>query len=117
MPKTDMLIAVGIEAFILGYPFGIGVSTLPVWKRASIASEPYVFAKGRPYFSSTPHRGRACQVPLSFCVLGVDITLRRAVRLRLRAVQPGLSAFTQVVSAGRMNCRRNWGGGGTRGSL
>lgn len=50
MPKTDMLIAVGIEAFILGYPFGIGVSTLPVWKRASIASEPYVFAKGRPYF-------------------------------------------------------------------
>src|ERR1700722_10525352 len=50
MPKTDMLIAVGIEAFILGYPFGIGVSTLPVWKRASIASEPYVFAKGHPYF-------------------------------------------------------------------
>jgi hypothetical protein len=50
IPQTDMLVAVGLEAFILGYPFGIGRSTFPVWKRASIASEPYVFAKGHPYF-------------------------------------------------------------------
>jgi hypothetical protein len=50
MPQMNMLVTVGLEAFILGYPFGISVSTFPVWKRASIASEPDVFVKGQHYF-------------------------------------------------------------------
>lgn len=40
LTQFPMRVSVGLDAFILGYPFGIGVSTLPIWKRASIASEP-----------------------------------------------------------------------------
>jgi hypothetical protein len=31
---------IGMEVFILGYPFGSNMPALPVWKRGSIASEP-----------------------------------------------------------------------------
>jgi Trypsin-like peptidase domain len=50
MPSARIQISVGIDAFILGYPFGIHVSTLPIWKRASIASEPGVAIGGLPCF-------------------------------------------------------------------
>lgn len=33
-------IRVGMDVFILGYPFGSGPPAFPVWKRGSIASEP-----------------------------------------------------------------------------
>jgi hypothetical protein len=35
-----LAIRVGMEVFILGYPFGSGPPAFPVWKRSSIASEP-----------------------------------------------------------------------------
>lgn len=50
MPNYSGTVPIGIEAFILGYPFGIGVSTLPIWKRASVASEPSVKISGKPCF-------------------------------------------------------------------
>ncbi len=50
MPNHPMQICIGMDAFILGYPFGIHVSTLPIWKRASIASEPGVSIRGQPCF-------------------------------------------------------------------
>ena len=50
MPDADMLSVIGMDAFILGYPFGIAVSTLPIWKRASIASEPGIAIGGQPFF-------------------------------------------------------------------
>jgi hypothetical protein len=50
MQWAPMHVSVGIDAFILGYPFGISVSTLPIWKRASIASEPGIAINGQPYF-------------------------------------------------------------------
>jgi hypothetical protein len=37
-PQADMMVAVGMEAFILGYPLGIGGGVFSIWKRASIAS-------------------------------------------------------------------------------
>jgi hypothetical protein len=40
MPNDDLLLAVGMDVFVLGYPFGIGPACLPIWKRGSIASEP-----------------------------------------------------------------------------
>jgi hypothetical protein len=60
-----MLVYVGNDAFILGFPFNINVSTLPIWKRASIASEPgavvdellpcfYVDTASRPGMSGSP---------------------------------------------------------------
>jgi hypothetical protein len=33
-------IMIGMDVFILGYPFGSGPPAFPVWKRGSIASEP-----------------------------------------------------------------------------
>lgn len=37
---TPMQVRVGSELFILGFPLGIGRLTLPIWKRASMATEP-----------------------------------------------------------------------------
>jgi hypothetical protein len=42
LPQASMMVAVGMDAFILGYPRGIGAGIFPIWKRASIASEPNV---------------------------------------------------------------------------
>jgi hypothetical protein len=40
MNVTNLTIAIGMDVFILGYPFGIQFPAYPVWKRGSIASEP-----------------------------------------------------------------------------
>jgi hypothetical protein len=48
MPSNPMQVWIGMNAFILGYPFGIHDSALPVWKRASIASEPGDPIDGQP---------------------------------------------------------------------
>ncbi len=37
---APLLIEVGMEVFILGYPFKIAPPAYPIWKRGSIASEP-----------------------------------------------------------------------------
>jgi hypothetical protein len=50
MPSNPASPPIGYDAFILGYPFGIGVSTLPIWKRASVASEPSIPINGQPCF-------------------------------------------------------------------
>jgi hypothetical protein len=39
MGSRDLLVKIGMDVFVLGYPFGPG-NGLPVWKRGSIASEP-----------------------------------------------------------------------------
>lgn len=43
MPSMDLRLTIGMDAFVLGYPFGIGPAGLPVWKRGSFASEPDLF--------------------------------------------------------------------------
>jgi trypsin-like peptidase len=40
MGSADLLVRIGMDVFVLGYPFGAGKTGLPVWKRGSIASEP-----------------------------------------------------------------------------
>jgi hypothetical protein len=37
---ADLLVYIGMEVFILGYPFGVRIPQYPIWKRGSIASEP-----------------------------------------------------------------------------
>lgn len=37
---TGLAVYIGMEVFILGYPFGAGPPAYPIWKRGSIASEP-----------------------------------------------------------------------------
>jgi hypothetical protein len=40
LANARLRIEIGMEVFILGYPFGAKPPALPVWKRGSIASEP-----------------------------------------------------------------------------
>jgi hypothetical protein len=40
LANTPLRIKIGMEVFILGYPFEIKIPAFPVWKRGSIASEP-----------------------------------------------------------------------------
>lgn len=63
MSNDNLEIQVGMDVFVLGYPYGIGVAALPVWKRASIASEPKLLldqpfflidTAGRPGMSGSP---------------------------------------------------------------
>ncbi len=49
MPSRPLLLDVGRDVFIIGYPFGIGHAGLPIWKRASLASEPEVINAADPH--------------------------------------------------------------------
>jgi hypothetical protein len=40
LPKERLSVQIGMDVFVLGYPFGAPPPSLPVWKRGSIASEP-----------------------------------------------------------------------------
>ena len=48
MPHDDLRLQAGMDVFVLGYPFGITHSGLPIWKRGSIASEPEILDPKRP---------------------------------------------------------------------
>ena len=50
MGEVPMKVSIGIDAFILGFPFGVNVSAFPILKRASIASEPLVWVADQPRF-------------------------------------------------------------------
>lgn len=40
LPTEQLVTAIGADLFIVGYPFKMDVIGLPVWKRATLASEP-----------------------------------------------------------------------------
>jgi len=68
MPSKDMVVEIGADVFILGYPFGRGETALPIWKRGSVASEPQLVPASTPYFhidtaSPTGHVRVACHCP------------------------------------------------------
>lgn len=50
MSQTHLLLQVGMDVYVLGYPLGIGAAGLPIWKRGSIASEPEIFPHGQMHF-------------------------------------------------------------------
>jgi hypothetical protein len=50
MESDNLTLQVGMDVFILGYPFAIGPDGFPIWKRGSIASEPEILDASRPYF-------------------------------------------------------------------
>ena len=48
---SDLVLNVGLECFIVGFPEGIpGPQGTPIWKRASIATEPELDANEKPQF-------------------------------------------------------------------
>jgi len=48
--RSNLMILVGMNVSILGYPKGIGAGSLPIWKRGSIASEPSITLDELPRF-------------------------------------------------------------------
>jgi hypothetical protein len=50
LPKTNLSVQVGMDVFVLGFPFGSAAPSLPVWKRGSIASEPELVRFGERYY-------------------------------------------------------------------
>lgn len=48
LSSVPLMTMVSNDVFILGYPKGIGTEGLPIWKRASIASEPGIDVDGHP---------------------------------------------------------------------
>jgi hypothetical protein len=51
MPSSKLVIRIGMDVFILGYPFGNEPPGFPVWKRGSIASEPDLVRIGPGYLA------------------------------------------------------------------
>jgi hypothetical protein len=61
---VDLEVSIGMDVFILGYPFGFSLPGFPIWKRGSIASEPdlvhqtdgylHVDTASRPGMSGAP---------------------------------------------------------------
>jgi hypothetical protein len=49
LANAELRIEIGMEVFILGYPFKIEPPAYPVWKRGSIASEPQLAWYGSDY--------------------------------------------------------------------
>ncbi|MCH9053145.1 MAG: trypsin-like peptidase domain-containing protein [Proteobacteria bacterium] len=49
MSQRNLNISVGVDLFILGYPYGIARQVWPIWKRASIATEPEIFGDEEKY--------------------------------------------------------------------
>jgi S1-C subfamily serine protease len=47
--EADLAVRIGMDVFILGYPFGASPPGFPVWKRGSIASEPDLTRLGTGY--------------------------------------------------------------------
>jgi len=45
-----LAIMIGMDVFILGYPFGSKPPALPIWKRGSIASEPDLVRHSTGYY-------------------------------------------------------------------
>lgn len=80
----DLPVHVGMEVFILGYPFGVDPPGYPVWKRGSIASEPdlaplttnymLVDTASRPGMSGSPviRRRTLSFAPMGGAVIPLD---------------------------------------------
>jgi hypothetical protein len=64
MLNANLALKVGMDVFVVGFPFGTAVGDLPIWKRGSIASEPeltpaaqlhiFVDTASRPGMSGSP---------------------------------------------------------------
>lgn len=70
--KSDELITrVGSELFVVGYPFGLAAGFFPIWKRASLASEPSTKIDGLPkFYIDTASKKGMSGSPIYMCSRG-----------------------------------------------
>ena len=50
LAQAKLAVMIGMDVFILGYPFGSKSPALPIWKRGSIASEPDLVRNSTGYY-------------------------------------------------------------------
>jgi len=95
LANAALRIAVGMEVFVLGYPFEIKMPAYPVWKRGSIASEPVLVRQTENYMlvdtASRPGMSGAPVIRRSW----TNDTLDRGV---MALVDPPLNKFIGVYS-------------------
>ncbi len=72
--SNDLRASVGLDVFVLGYPLSLGIMDLPLWKRASIASEPELDVDGRPliYVDTATAKGMSGGPVLARSLFGLD---------------------------------------------
>jgi hypothetical protein len=60
--ERELAIRIGMDVFVLGYPFGASPPGFPIWKRGSIASEPELAGVGHKYFLIDSASDPVCRV-------------------------------------------------------
>jgi Trypsin-like peptidase domain len=106
MPTSPLVIQIGMDVFVLGYPFGIGPAGLPIWKRGSIASEPDLAAAGqlhilvdtasRPGMSGSPVIRRSWGTHM---LEGGNISMGAGTATKFAGVYSGRLASTDPLDA------------------
>jgi len=75
LDAEPLLVKIGMDVFILGFPFGAKAPALPIWKRGSIASEPEIVRQGDMfYLVDTASRPGMSGAPVILRTYGVHLT-------------------------------------------
>jgi hypothetical protein len=101
LESAELRLEVGMDVFVLGYPFGAGRTGLPVWKRASLATEPRaVIPQEQLHLLLDTARVLACQDRPLFGEVGLHIsTTTWAAVFSERRSKLVSSGFTRAGSA------------------
>ncbi len=106
MPSASLAVTIGSDISILGYPYGIGPNGLPIWKRASIASEPQLAGGNGQHFilvdtASRPGMSGSPVIVRSWGASAMEdgSTAVRGVATRLLGVYSGRLATNDPLDA------------------
>ena len=73
--QERLSVQIGMDVFVLGYPFGAAPPSFPVWKRGSIASEPGLVQIGEKfYLVDTASRPGMSGAPVILRTYGTHLT-------------------------------------------
>lgn len=99
----NMYIGVGSELFIVGFPLSISVDYFPIWKRASIASEPSLkIGDEQKFFVDTATRKGMSGAPVVGRVSGGYLTADRKMNIMPQGNHGGLITQLVGVYSGRI---------------
>ena len=95
MGSPDLEVRIGMDVFVLGYPFGRGKTGLPIWKRGSIASEPDFVPHVEKYLLvDTASRPGMSGSPVILRSYGTHLTQGNAVSLTSGAANKFIGVYS-----------------------
>ncbi len=75
LPVEPLSVRIGMDVYVLGFPFGPNPPSLPVWKRGSIASEPEIVRLAENYYLvDTASRPGMSGAPVILRSYGIHLT-------------------------------------------